>query len=90
MTDQGTPAPWMLQTERTRLREFADEDMDVLRGLFVDPEIVRYIGGKPMPDADVAKLFSFFRAHYKKHGFGPWAGPRPEGCGNCRSLWLVC
>ncbi len=19
-----------------------------------------------------------------------WKRPRPEGCGNCRSLWLVC
>ncbi len=65
----------MLETRRLRLREWRDEDVDVLVRLNADPRVVRYLtpGGRPMSRAETEVQLQCFRIHWREHGFGIWA-----------------
>ena len=66
----------LLETERLVLRRFTEADVDDLRDLDGDPEVMRFItGGEPTP-RDVIRdetLPRFIRAYERFEGFGVWA-----------------
>ena len=66
----------LLETERLVLRRFTEADVDDLRDLDGDPEVMRFItGGEPTP-RDVIRdetLPRFIRAYEPFEGFGVWA-----------------
>ncbi len=63
-----------LETPRTRMRPHRTDDFDGILALWSDPDVTRYIGGKPRPREEV--WFRFLR------GLGHW---HAFSCG----FWLV-
>jgi RimJ/RimL family protein N-acetyltransferase len=57
----------VLETERLLLRRFTEADAGTLMHLESDPEILRYVGRKPLADLDA------YRRHIRPDGPGPWA-----------------
>ncbi len=47
------PSALVLETERLRLRPLCEDDIDIARDLFLDPEVVKYVCGLSKPE-DVA------------------------------------
>ena len=41
-----------LETERLKMRMFRDEDLDSYAEICADPEVMRFLGGKPLSRAD--------------------------------------
>jgi RimJ/RimL family protein N-acetyltransferase len=81
-----------LETERLRLRRFGAGDVDLLAELYSDPEVMRFLTGRPSPraeieDAVVPEILGMydehpqlgkFAAHQKSDGaFIGWFGLQP-------------
>ncbi len=65
-----------LETDRLKLRQFTEEDVDNLFALNRDPEVMRYLtGGKPTPREEIRDgIIPFHLSFYERHdGFGTWA-----------------
>jgi RimJ/RimL family protein N-acetyltransferase len=62
----------VLETERLRLRPFRDDDLDVVARWLADPEFTRYLAG-PQPRAEAEAILARAHAHWREHGFGPFA-----------------
>lgn len=61
----------MLETERLILRKFTPDDLDALIDLRSDEEVIRYIGGRRLQNAEaIAKRLKFYIECYEKYGFG--------------------
>src|SRR5438874_11929015 len=66
----------VLETERLLLRQFTEADADVLLLIESEPDVLRYVGRKPLADVDAYrnKIRSIFLPYYDKPGgYGPWA-----------------
>jgi RimJ/RimL family protein N-acetyltransferase len=63
-----------LETERLLLRRFTDADLDLLVDLDSDPDVMRYLTGRPTPREEYADdLLPFYLDYYDRHpGFGFW------------------
>ena len=61
-----------IETDRLYLRQFTPHDLEPLSLITSDPDVVRYIGGKPLSKA-VSKTLDRIIQHYREHGFGLWA-----------------
>ena len=75
MTDSvfpGGEAP-AIETERLRLRQHRIADFDACLGVWSDPEVVRYVGGKPLTREDVWARVLRYVGHWTLLGFGMWA-----------------
>jgi RimJ/RimL family protein N-acetyltransferase len=62
----------VLDTERLRLRGFADRDLAALTAMNADPETVRYLGtGEPLDEMGSWRQLATFIGHWamKGHGF---------------------
>ena len=62
----------VLDTERLRLRGFAERDLAALTALNADPETMRYLGtGEPLDELGSWRQFAMFIGHWtlKGHGF---------------------
>lgn len=69
-----------LQTERLRLREFADEDLEALAPILADPDVVRYLPGPPRTREQSQRTLAWFRDQHRRDGFSAWAvETRAEG-----------
>jgi RimJ/RimL family protein N-acetyltransferase len=70
----------VLATERLRLREWRDDDLDAYAMLCADPEVMRYFGhaGETKSRAESAEQMEMFRAHWGRHGFGLWCAADRE------------
>src|SRR5689334_24633471 len=72
-----------LETDRLVLRQFTEDDVDLLVELDADPEVMRYInGGEPTSRAEVVdEVLPAFLGYYKRYpGYGFWArSGRPPG-----------
>jgi RimJ/RimL family protein N-acetyltransferase len=66
----------VLETERLLLRHFTESDADALLHMESEPEVLRYVGRKPLSDVDAYrhKIQSVFLPYYSRPGgFGAWA-----------------
>jgi RimJ/RimL family protein N-acetyltransferase len=66
----------VLETERLLLRHITEADADALFHMEREPDVLRYVGRKPLPDVDAyrQKIQSDFLPFYDKPGgYGVWA-----------------
>lgn len=62
-----------LETARLRLRAHRVEDFDGCRAIWSDPEVTRYIGGKPATGEEVWRRLLTYAGLWSLLGFGYWA-----------------
>ena len=71
---QSTPAPIEIETERLRLRPFAEADITAWARLYEDPAVTRYLPGSSLaPLERTQRFYRFVTDHWAQHGFGIWA-----------------
>ncbi len=73
MASIETLHPFVLETERLKLRHFAPDDATHFYMLNQDPEVLRYTGDKPFETVESARDFLVNYDQYKKYGIGRWA-----------------
>jgi RimJ/RimL family protein N-acetyltransferase len=62
------------ETERLLLREILPADLPGMYALDSDPEVHRYLGGRPVKDPEESrKTIDFIRQQYRANGIGRWA-----------------
>jgi RimJ/RimL family protein N-acetyltransferase len=62
-----------IETERLVLRGMERADFDAFAGLWREPEVIRFIGGKPRPVAESWGVFLKIAGNWAMEGFGQWA-----------------
>ena len=62
-----------LETERLILRPHGSRDLDDCAAMWGNPEVVRYIGGKPFTREEVWARLLRYAGHWQWLGFGFWA-----------------
>jgi RimJ/RimL family protein N-acetyltransferase len=63
-----------LETERLRLRQFVEADLDDYARICADSESMRYIGpGTPLSRADAWRSMAQALGHWQLRGYGLWA-----------------
>jgi ribosomal-protein-alanine N-acetyltransferase len=70
--------PW-IETERLRLRELRETDFPAYAAMCADPEVMKYLGGGPLPAEDAWRQLAMFAGHWALRGFGMWAVETREG-----------
>ena len=75
-------APVAVETERLRLRELTEDDVERMHAIYGDAETMRYIGsaGRPTPDVDATRrTLGVLLDHGVQHGFTLWAIDERDG-----------
>jgi len=67
----GSNAP-TLDTERLRLRGHRAEDLEECAKMWADPEVVRFIGGRPFTREETWTKILRYAGHWSLLGFGYW------------------
>jgi len=63
-----------LETERLRLRQFVETDLDAYARICADPESMRYIGpGTQLSRAEAWRSMAQLLGHWELRGYGLWA-----------------
>ena len=62
-----------LETERLLLREWSEADFDTYAGICADPDVMRYLGGKPFSRLEAWRHMAYLVGHWQLRGFGHWA-----------------
>lgn len=62
-----------LETERLKLRGWRNDDFDAYAELCADPEVMRFLGGKPLDRLEAWRHFAFLVGHWELRGYGHWA-----------------
>ena len=93
-----------LETERLRLRQFCESDLDAYARITGDAETMRFIARGQAYDRDEAwRSLGYLRGHWQIRGYGLWAAEekqsgaligriglyRPEGWPGLEVGWLV-
>jgi RimJ/RimL family protein N-acetyltransferase len=93
-----------LETERLRLRQFRDGDLDAYARITGDAETMRYIArGKPFDREQARRSLGYIFGHWRIRGYGLWAAEekasgaligrigllRPDGWPGLEVAWLV-
>jgi len=93
-----------LETERLRLRQFRESDLDAYARITGDPETMRHIArGEPFDREQACRSLGHVLAHWRIRGFGLWAAEdkksaalvgrigllRREGWRGVELAWLV-
>jgi RimJ/RimL family protein N-acetyltransferase len=93
-----------LETERLRLRQFRESDLDAYAGITGNAETMRYIArGAPYDREEAWRSLGYLRGHWQIRGYGLWAAEekrsgalsgriglyRPEGWPGLEVGWLV-
>ena len=63
----------ILETERLTLREFRESDTDAYAEMLADPEVMRFLGGKPMSRAEAWRNMASVIGHGQLRGYSLWA-----------------
>ncbi|MFN2326421.1 MAG: GNAT family N-acetyltransferase [Gemmatimonadales bacterium] len=64
----------ILQTDRQRLRGFAERDIASSAAMLVDPEVVRYLAdGRPLSPRDCWREIAMMLGHWLLRSVGLWA-----------------
>lgn len=61
-----------LETDRLKLRGWRNEDFDAFAELCADPEVMRFLGGKPLDRLEAWRQFAFHVGHWELRGYGHW------------------
>lgn len=69
-------APEIVDTERLRLRQFRDDDLDTYAALCADPVVMEWLHG-PGTREEAATQLASFRDHWTEHRFGLWCATVP-------------
>lgn len=70
--ERSLPAVPVLHTPRLLLRGHRVDDLGDSLAMWSDPDVVRYIGGKPMTREEVWQRFLRYVGHWALLGFGYW------------------
>lgn len=63
-----------LETERLLLRQWREEDdFEEYARICSDPEVMRYLGGKPFSRLEAWRHMAFIIGHWQLRGYGHWA-----------------
>ena len=62
-----------LETERLILRGFEDRDFDAYHATMSNPEVMRYLGGKPLGREEATRRMCLFAGVWELQGRGMWA-----------------
>ncbi|MFS8084957.1 MAG: GNAT family N-acetyltransferase [Acidobacteriota bacterium] len=62
-----------LETERLLLRFFRESDFAQYAKVVADPEVMHFIGGKPLNDIEAWRHMASTIGHWYLRGYGPWA-----------------
>jgi RimJ/RimL family protein N-acetyltransferase len=68
----------VLETERLLLREWREADVDEYAAICADPDVMRYLGGKPFTRLETWRHMAFLIGHWHLRGFGHWAVEEKE------------
>lgn len=65
----------VLESARTTLRHWQDEDLPVLEALFCDPRVTAHVtpGGEPFAKDEIPRFLRHFGEHLAEYGFAPMA-----------------
>src|SRR3954471_15868380 len=63
----------ILETERLILRQWREDDFEDYARICADPEVMRYLGGKPFTRLEAWRHIAFFIGHWQLRGYGHWA-----------------
>jgi RimJ/RimL family protein N-acetyltransferase len=93
-----------LETERLRLRQFCDSDLDEYARITADPETMRHFArGEPFDREQALRSLGYISGHWRIRGYGLWAAEdkasgaligrigllRPDGWPGLEVAWLV-
>ena len=92
-----------LETERLRLREFRESDLDAWSEIVADAEVMRHLGSGPLDRDQAWRSLGYILGHWRLRGFGLWAVEersterlvgriglyQPEGWPGLEVGWLV-
>jgi len=71
---ERTPRVIEVRTERLRLRQFKNADLDAYADMVGDEDTMRYINdGATLGRDDAWRQIAYYVGHWALHGFGPWA-----------------
>lgn len=62
-----------LETKRLRLRAWQESDMAVYIAMCADPQVMRYVTGKPMTRQEAWRHGAYIIGHWQLRGYGHWA-----------------
>jgi RimJ/RimL family protein N-acetyltransferase len=62
-----------LETERLLLRWFRETDFPEYLAMSTDPEVMKFLGGKPQTEIEAWKSMAAFIGHWHLRGYGVWA-----------------
>src|SRR5256885_2167036 len=62
-----------LETERLLLRWFRETDFPEYLATSTDPEVMKFLGGKPQTEIEAWKSMAAFMGHWYFRGYGVWA-----------------
>ncbi len=62
-----------LETERLVLRMWRESDAGPYAEMCADPEVMRYVGGKPMTGPEAWRNLAMVIGHWHLRGYGMWA-----------------
>jgi RimJ/RimL family protein N-acetyltransferase len=62
-----------LETERLILRQWREDDFESYAAICADPEVMRYLGGKPFTRLEAWRHMAFLIGHWQLRGYGHWA-----------------
>jgi len=62
-----------LETQRLVLRMLRESDTDAYAEMVADPEVMRFLGGKPMSRQEAWRNMAMVIGHWRLRGYGFWA-----------------
>jgi len=62
-----------LETERLLLRWFRESDFREFQRMSSDPQVMQFLGGKPLDELEAWKSMAAFIGHWYFRGYGVWA-----------------
>lgn len=62
-----------LETERLLLRMWREDDFAAYARMCADPEVMRFLGGKPFTRAEAWRHLAYVVGHWQLRGYGHWA-----------------
>jgi RimJ/RimL family protein N-acetyltransferase len=83
-----------LTTARLRMRLWRPDDLTPLCALLRDPDVVRYLGGHPLDDAECRDVYDRRVRQFEQWGYGIWALERADEpgligwAGLAKAFWL--
>lgn len=67
-----------IETPRLVLRQWREHDLRRYAEICADPEVMRYLGGKPYTRQHSEEQMRAFVQHWSDHGFGLWAAEHKQ------------